>query len=301
LALSGVGCGKSKSNGSDGASGSSNSNGSGLKTLDQFVAQVCAELANCCETAGRPSDGAQCRAFFSAFVPSASSYDESAAGACLDEVRAGGDQNCESGALNTPSCIKVFQRGGTKQPGVACKNASDCASSDSGRVDCASRTTGDASVQQCQLQLPGKVGSSPCLGTVDGSLTFFVGDSDALAPMGYLCDIADGVTCDEQTHACEALGAPGEPCANGLRRCVSSAYCSFADEMCKDRVALGAECESDDACQVGTYCDPRNDTCAPQSALGEDCANNAECLSESCINQTCGSSNDLGLTFLCGN
>jgi hypothetical protein len=300
LALLGVGCGKSESNGSSGSSGSSNSNSSGSpKTSEQFVAQLCAEFTDCCKAAGRPSDGAQCRVFFGAFA-SASNYDEVAAGPCLDEVRAAGDQKCKSSSMNTPSCSKVFAGGGTKQPGEACQDSSECAPAASGSVDCVSDAAGDATVQQCQLRLPGKAGSSPCVGTVDGNITFSSGNGDGIALMGYLCDVADGLTCDDQTNACEAIGATGQPCTNGLRQCVSSAYCSFDDFICKDRVALGSACESDDACQVGTYCEAGGDTCAAQSAPGLACATNAECLSDNCTNQTCGPSDDLGLALLCG-
>ncbi len=48
LVLAAVGCGESDS---------------GAGTQDQFISQLCAEFADCCEAADRPSDGAQCRAF----------------------------------------------------------------------------------------------------------------------------------------------------------------------------------------------------------------------------------------------
>lgn len=281
LVLAGTGCG----NDSDGAG-----------DKDQFISQLCAEFADCCEAAGRPSDGAQCRAFYGAFAP-ASGYDQAAASSCLDEMRALGDEKCDGGT--TPSCSKVFASGGTKQPGEACDDDSDCVPSDAGRVDCVSKFVDGASTQQCQIRAPGKAGSAPCVGTVDGNTTFSSGTSDDIPTMGYLCDLADGVSCDSQTGACEALGAVGSPCSSGFYQCVPSAYCDFAESACKQRHAIGAACVIDDECEAGAHCSD-GATCEAQLATGATCTTSAECASNNCTNGKCGAENDLALTFLCG-
>ena len=134
LALAAVGCGESDSNGS--------------KTSGGFIAQLCAEFSDCCKAAGRPSDGAQCRAFYGAFAP-ASGYDATAADACLAEVRATGDKKCDAASMDTPSCNKVFSgSSGTKKPGEACQGSGECAPNDAGRVDCVSSFVNNASVQE---------------------------------------------------------------------------------------------------------------------------------------------------------
>lgn len=284
LLLAAAGCGKDSDDPSDG---------------DRFIAQLCDELAGCCEAAGRPADGAQCRAFYGAFAPSGS-YDPAAGSACLDEVRSSGERKCDSSSMATPSCDKVFGSGGTKKPGEACDDDSDCASSDSGRVDCVSKYSQGATTRQCQVRAPGMAGSSPCVGTVDGNITFSSGASDDVPTMGYLCDLADGVACDSQTGACEALGAEGEPCSGGSYQCVTSTYCDSAEGMCKSRLAIGAACQRDDECRAGAYCPSNDQVCAARRALGDTCATDAECESENCTNMQCSPEDNLALAFLCG-
>ena len=300
LALSAGGCGHSSSDGSGGASGSSGSSGATAPTSSaQFIAQLCAEFADCCQAAGRPSDGAQCRAFYGAFL-SMSAYDAAAGDVCLTDIRASGDKKCGTISMTPPSCSKVFASGGTKKPGEACQDSTECAPSDSGRVDCVSHFVNSATVQQCQLQLPGKAGSSPCIGTVDGNITVSGGQGDVILSQGYLCDVADGLTCDSQTQACVPLSTVGQPCQGGLGQCVASAYCSFPDDVCHARVARGAPCDSDEACQTGDYCEQAGHTCAARHTVGEACTTNAECEFGNCTNQKCGASDDLALAFLCG-
>jgi hypothetical protein len=284
LVLAAVGCGK-------------DSDGAGDK--DQFISRLCDELADCCEAAGRPSDGAQCRVFYGAFAPSGA-YDQAAGSACLEEIRAAGERKCEASSMTTPSCSKVFASGGTHKPGEACEDDSDCAPSASGRVECVSNYSAGATTRQCQVRAPGQAGSSPCVGTVDGNVTYSSGSSDAVPAMGYLCALDDGLSCDTRTGACEALGAEGAPCSGGSYQCVSSAYCAFSEGVCKSRLAIGATCQRDDECQAGAYCTADGQVCAGRRAAGQACASNAECESDNCTNTQCAPENNLALAFLCG-
>jgi hypothetical protein len=278
-----VGCGKS------------DSEGAGDK--DQFIAQLCAEFSDCCKAAGRPSDGAQCRAFYGAFTP-ATGYDQTAATACLEEVRATGGNKCEAGSSNTPSCRKVFESSGTKQPGETCDDDSDCAPAESGESACASSFVGGATVQQCQTRLVGKAGSSPCIGTIEGSTTFF-SNSDEIATTGYTCDVADGLACDDATGACTALAAIGETCSGGgFYQCVAGAYCSQG--TCRGRVAVGSACTFGDDCVDGASCSQDSQTCVALLAAGAACTSSSDCASSNCTNQKCSANDDLSLTFLCG-
>jgi hypothetical protein len=280
------------------ACGESDSGSAGNK--DQFISQMCAEFSDCCAAAERPSDGAQCRAFYGAFAPAAG-YDEAAASDCLAELRALGSDKCETYAFDAPSCDDVFSAGGTKQPGEPCEEDSECAPSEDGDVECVSDFVGDATVQQCQVRLVGEAGSSPCVGTKDGNVIYGSGSSDEGIPAtGYLCHVADGLSCDSATGACEAMGAPGEPCAGGLYSCVPVAYCDFATQTCQERLALGATCASHDECAESAYCDDTDSVCVKRRGKGEGCTSNQECSSDNCTNETCGANDDLSLTFLCG-
>lgn len=287
LVLAAVGCGDSDSN--------------GASNKDEFISQLCAEFSDCCREAGRPADGAQCRAFYGAFAP-AGGFDQAKANACLAEVRAQGDDKCDTAAGGTPSCDQVFSSvAGTAEPGEACEDDDDCAPSDEGEVECETQFIDSATVQQCQVRLPGVEGSSPCVGTVDGSVIFGSGGGDTIPPKGYLCNLADGLSCDSESGACQALGAVGEPCAGGFYSCVAEAYCNFSEGVCVARSGLAAPCTSDDQCQASAFCDPSSETCAERHAIGEACTMNAECVSDSCTNQKCEASDDnLALVFLCG-
>lgn len=281
-----------------GAAGCGDTDSNGAGDRDQFLAQLCDELAPCCEAAGRPADGAQCRAFYSAFVGSAG-YDQAAADACLTEFRARKDA-CDTSTRTAPSCGKVFSTtSGTKQPGEACDSESDCAASDEGDVECESDYIDGATVQQCQVRIPGTAGSAPCVGTVDGNVTYYSGARDGIPAKGYLCDVADGLSCDSTTGACKALAAVGEACTG---ECVPSAYCEFATGVCQERLAIGSACQNDDDCVAKAFCAASTKVCTAALASGAACESSAECESKSCTNQKCASDglNDLSLALLCG-
>lgn len=294
LALAGAGCGGNASKGS----------GKGPTTLqpvgnqDEFIAQLCDEYMPCCEAAGRPSTGAQCRAFYAAFAPT-SGYDRAQAEACLDEIRAADDQ-CDMSSASSPSCSRVFVSSGTKRAGEACDQDSDCVTPEAGQVTCRDGYAAGASVRQCQVRLQGKVGSTPCLGTSEGNVTYFDGNNEGLPLSGYICDVGEGLACDNTTGACQRLPTSGEACLTGQFQCEATTYCSFPESMCQRRSALGAICVSSNECNLGAYCDLTSSTCKASRAVGEACASSDECSSHDCTNQKCGPDSDLALVFLCG-
>lgn len=273
---------------------------SGAANTDDFVAQLCAEFSDCCKAAGRPSDGAQCRALYGALAAGAK-YDAASGNACLSEVRALGAGKCDATSMSTPSCRKVLSTSssGSKKPGEACDNDDDCASSDQGEVECVSNYQNGTTTQQCQVRIVGQKGSSPCVGTVDGKVTFYSGSQNTVPTTGYLCHVSDGLTCDSTSGACEALGAVGEACTGNSYQCVNSAYCS-TERKCADRIAVGSACPGGDSCAVGAYCEGDSKTCTAQGATGAACSMNEECVSDRCVNQKCDANDDLSLAFLCG-
>ena len=276
--------------------------GNGVATADQFIAQVCAEYADCCVAAGFSSNEAQCRSVYGAFAPKAG-YDASAGSACLAEIRALGPSKCESVSTGsaTPSCSEVYLSTGTKAPGEACLDDSECAPSAMGDTHCATGFAVGATIMQCQVLIRGEEGSSPCVASADEITTFppgLVADG-SIPPLVYVCDAKDGLTCYGGDAACRPIAAVGEACAGGLNPCVPSAYCDV-DLHCKTRLALGETCLFDSDCVSSAYCESASSSCTPQVATGEACSERAQCESGNCTNQKCQPLLDATMTLLCG-
>jgi hypothetical protein len=139
------------------------------------------------------------------------------------------------------------------------------------------------------------------VGVVRGRDTTLFGNHDAIPAEGYLCDFADELTCEDPNGACVALRALGDNCnLVGTADCVTSAYCDFNDDICKERLELGSKCANDDWCQATAYCEPSALMCVARRAQGETCESASECLNNSCLNHRCEPSNEFALVFLCG-
>lgn len=287
---------------------SNSSDGTVAGDRDSFIAQLCQQYMPCCAKAGRASDGAQCRAFYGAFA-SSSTYDAAAGSACLSEVKAAAASPtfCESGMSSgtSPSCAKVFNRaGGTKKPGETCTEDDECAASSEGEVECRSLFRDGATIKKCQIQIVGKAGDTPCLGTVDGNITSYnsSGDTDVL-PRGYLCNVKDGLRCDSTTDKCVAIAKVGEACEGfGSNLCTDDAFCDTTQKKCVARKPVGEMCTSDQ-CVDGAYCHTTTRLCTASLAVGAACKSSTECVTRSCVNGTCaksGGGTDLTTAFLCG-
>ena len=291
------------------ACSSGDSGGSVAASSNSFVEQLCAEYAPCCAAAGKPADGAQCRAFYGAFTAGAT-YDPAAGSKCLEEIRAhkSSPTFCQDGmsSRNAPSCAKAFGDGkvGTAKPGETCGEDDDCAPSSEGEVECRSDYKDGTTIKKCQVQVVGKAGDSPCLGTVDGNVTSYVGSSMSEMPTkGYLCNVADGLRCDSATAACQKIPKVGEPCTTaGSYGCTKDAYCdATGSKVCIARKTAGQACELyRDQCADGTYCHETTKVCTTSLADGTACAKSVECLSESCVNGKCEPRGDFSTALLCG-
>lgn len=266
--------------------------------VQSFVSALCAEFATCCKAEGLPSDGLVCRALYGAFIPAAS-YNSQAGAACLSEVRAAQDK-CTGNPMGTPSCSRISSGGGIRKPGETCEQDSDCAPADAGEVECAFSFANNAQTRQCQIQLPGTVGSKPCVGTRDGNTTFSFGAGDTIPTTGYICDVANGLTCNSTTLECQPLAAVGERCTSSTYACVKTAYCDFQMNSCRLFKAIGATCSDHSECGPESYCASGTKTCTARRANGQACTVNSECLSEDCTNGLCAPNADLGLSLLCG-
>ena len=294
--------------GSTANTGGSGTGGSSDK--DAFFSSYCSVFAKCCATLNKPTDGATCRSLFGALGASYT-YDPVKGQACLDELNAASsapDFCATAGSdQNEPSCKQALAQGGggAKQPGDTCTQSSDCASSPDGSVACQtyfSTDGGNAQTRICQVQIHGKAGDTPCVGTVDGNVTFYSGSNNTPVPKGYICDKANGVRCDDKTVTCIALVPTGGSCVNGgSDACVTTAYCDTTAK-CVDKLAAGADCSASafqSSCQDKLYCDSGTKKCTPALAIGQACTSSDQCTPNSCVNKVCTGSS-LGLSLLCG-
>jgi hypothetical protein len=287
----------------------------GAASASSFVQQYCQLIAPCCAKAGKPSDGSQCEAFFNAFT-SNEVYDATKGQACLDAARAkSNDPDFCTNSGSDPACNGVYSKAGAaggKAPGALCTDDSECASSTEGAVTCKSTYDSKGAVTKtCQVQIDGKEGDTPCLGTKDGNLTSFTTSSSTdppppPPPKGYVCDVAKGIYCDSKSVACKKIADIGADCDTSSTQyaCVKTAYCDFSTKKCVARPALGADCTPfSTPCADKAYCDDTTKKCTATLADGAPCTSSQQCASDSCVNKACGKSgsSDFGLTLLCGN
>jgi hypothetical protein len=272
-------------------------NGSGA-----FVGQYCDAYRPCCASAGYLTDGKQCR-LLNAAVAGGAKYDAASGQACLTALQDLTSQAafCAGQIPEPATCAAAFQfPAGTTAPGGACTTDSDCAPSDQGAVVCIFRvTSAGTQIQQCQLQLHGSEGATPCVGTVENGVTSGA-SSDAVPAQGYLCYVDDDLRCDGT--GCVRLAATGETC--GLSDdCVRADYCDFTVGTCAARKPSGAACTGASLeCQTGTFCSDTSATCTPQLDTGVACTESLQCLSGSCPSGLCGAagSSNFGLALICG-
>jgi len=276
----------------------------GKSDSEKFADSYCAEVAKCCGLAGLPADGKMCHQWM-AFAAAGGSYNASAGDACLAEMNAEVSAGTFCADLNSSgtACDTVFGTGssGNKKPGETCSFDSDCAKSSQGDVLCAYLSTGSASINKCQLEIPGKAGDSPCVATKDGDFTSFYTPSNAtdLLAQGYVCDVANGVTCQDGT--CVALTALGGACLISTE-CVRSAYCSYPQDVCTTKIAAGGACTgiAGSECVDSAFCDTAALVCKAKLANGATCTSSLQCQSDYCSNGTCQGNSDLGMSLLCG-
>ncbi len=281
-------------------------------TSDSFAEQYCATFAPCCGQANRPTDGATCKAFVTA-AASGKTYDAAKGTECLDQMKAASSKAefcTKLGSSDAPSCQDVYKAPpGNVAPGGACKDDKDCAPSTEGKVDCASTFSSGAETRICQVQITGKEGDSPCLGTRDGNTTSFSfsgsGSGTTTPSRGFMCNVSDGLRCDSKTTKCTRISDVGGPCDGSSYACVKTAYCD-ATQKCVPRLAEGSPCGtngvSSSACADTTYCDGTTKKCTKTLPAGAACTKSEQCETDRCLNGRCDTSgsDSLSLALLCG-
>lgn len=270
--------------------------GNSAGTQQDFINSYCDKLAPCCEQAGLAGDGAQCRNFLGLF--GGSDYDPKAGEACLTAADKAADF-CSN--INLPECQGVFSSAsGSVKPGGECTSTGDCAPSSEGTVDCAfAFTSTGGQIQKCQVQVDGKAGDTPCVGTKQGSTTTFI-SADDVAPKGFICDVAKNIYCDQDSKACTATHAAGDACAGSSFECGPDAFCDFGSQKCAAKLPAGSPCSGFDSCKSGTYCDFDTSVCKESLPDGSACTSSDECVNGVCVNNKCGSDSSTGLSLFCG-
>ncbi len=270
--------------------------GGGAGTKEDFIASYCDKLSPCCEQEGLSGDSEKCKSFLGAFATG--TYDPATGDACLAAIDAS-STFCKDGSV--PECQGVFDSAsGSVKPGGECTDTSDCAPSSEGQVDCAfAFSSGGGQIQKCQVQIDGKAGDTPCVGTRDGNVTSFV-SADDVAPKGYICDVANKLFCDQDTKKCTTTRVIGDACTGSSSECGDDGYCDFSSQKCATRLDAGSPCSGFDSCKSGAYCDFDTSTCITSIPDGSPCTSGSSCESGSCVNGKCGSNSSSGLSLLCG-
>ena len=128
--------------------------------------------------------------------------------------------------------------GGTKAPGESCSLASDCASASEGEATCMPNRASDEPPFVCVVEIDGKEGDSPCVGTATEFLTSYQSGE----VRGYVCDARKGVVCSTSSKRCEAIKAEGEACdPDEHLPCGPNAGCTGS--VCVARLPDGSPCD----------------------------------------------------------
>jgi hypothetical protein len=275
--------------------------GPSVDNLDHFVEEYCEILKPCCGKADLRTDGAQCRTFFALVTPT-QRYDPALGRPCLAALRDAAKKAdfCAQATTGQVLCPGVFTSAGTLAAGQACKASTDCAAPPDGRVECASSYAGGTERRHCQVQLAGKAGDGPCVGTVAAGRRIWVGlDHPEVPAQAYLCAVSDDLYCDRGVRQCVRIKKPGEACGDSPHECEEGSHCDGASRTCARRQPVGAACTGHAMCVAGAYCGSSR-TCAARLADGRPCAQSEACASGRCLNGTCEPTPDPSLALVCG-
>lgn len=270
----------------------------------EFIHDYCDLMMPCCAQAGLSADAGACRELLSAFS-FGSSFNQSSGDKCLAAMRAASSNpdfcNLDDDIVQDDgACEAVFSTGssgGSVAPGGACESDFDCASTAQGEGECHHHWEGEEQGWTCVAVADGQAGSTPCIGTRDGAMTSYT-YTGRPPLLGYVCDAANGVYCDQESTECTAMKTVGEACSYA-DRCVEAAYCNSEAGTCEARKPIGADCSIyTSECESSAYCS-ESGQCAAKRTNGESCTSYEQCMSNSCNDNVC-APDDLGLMFICG-
>lgn len=243
------------------AGGCSGSTSGGSSVSEQDYANalahaVCDNVGGCCQKKNYAYSDTQCLARLLAFagLPPDSNFNAQQAGACVD-LYASAARSCtlsDAAAQKLDAvCRAVFT--GTKAPGAACQNASECAPPSGGGAFC--DFPGTAVTGVCVAVTRAKAGGS-CVGTCDqedGIVTSCYNASGAPIPdHGGACYTSDGLYCSNQ-GTCVPLMGPGQDCS--AIPCAAGAYCDISGTgVCQAYAQIGGDCSQGQQCVPNANC-----------------------------------------------
>ncbi len=286
-----AGC-KGESSTGGGGSGGSTSTAAPIASADYpdaFAKAFCA-IGPCCQREGYAFTQTACESGFEAAIAAEVSnylavpgveFDEDAAGACMQALRAAVIACTDRVLLDAEQtvCVQVFR--GTVPEGGSCTANAACAPiPGAGEVSCNDKgVCARGNVTGLDTTLHAKLGE-PCAGTCESNLN---GSScegfgtKSGAPTGDpACYRDDGLYCTD-AFVCAALPKVGESCG-AHSECSADTYCSGG--VCVAAMASGP-CEFDE-CLHTSYCDTTTNMCTPRKANGAACKQDRECSSGNC-------------------
>jgi hypothetical protein len=254
----------------------------------QYASAYCESIGPCCAQAGIASDVESCRSTLQPTLAATVkillenpkiTYNESATGICLDEIRASLTACTDRTRAASKTCQQVFV--GTVPIGGACATSNDCVKQAGGSVYCSQAVCTWSGNQTEQPR--GKLGDG-CNATCQAGngTTGCAGWGVSDAGSSTTCWISDGLYCPIG-RVCTAVAAIGQRCS-GNYSCVEDAHCQ--NGACVANEATGP-CTSQFDC-LRTYCDYTSQQCSPRKANGETCSgDDSQCAGGDCYQSKC--------------
>jgi hypothetical protein len=256
-------------------------------TASDLIEGLCTMAEPCCGRAHRDDGGRQCRTGMESML-AAGAYDSYAGAACMAMLRASTPAAmCEIVTASGSPCQRAIgpnRHPGSKRPGEPCTSSADCAASPDGEVECREGSAG----RWCEVQLRGKEGDGPCIGTVlPRQIVATLEPAGSTPARAFLCYHADDLQCDQAAGSrCVRPKPTGAPCETDAE-CGKDAYCRTYEFACRPLKPIGASCNPEVSCVDDAYCPLTTHTCTAWLPAGATCCTDEQCHSHQCEHGSC--------------
>jgi hypothetical protein len=256
-------------------------------TASDLIEGLCTMAEPCCGRAHRDDGGRQCRTGMESML-AAGAYDSHAGATCMAMLRASSPAAvCEIVTASASPCqtaIGPNRHPGSKRPGEACVTSADCAASADGEVECRQDPAG----RWCELQLRGKEGDGPCIGTVLPREMVATPEPAGTRPArAFLCYHDDDLQCDQAAGSRCARPKPTGASCDSDAECGKDAYCRIYEFACRPLKPIGASCNPEVSCVEGAYCPLTTHICTAWLPAGAACSSDEQCHSHQCEHGSC--------------